>query len=86
MPAIAAPPPRFTVTEAATAMSVDRRTFYRHGWNHIFTRFRAGKQLRVCKLELDEALALLVGEDADGGQARAKSAVLRKRKELGRLP
>ncbi len=86
MPAIAAPPPRCTVTEAATAMGVNRRTFYRHGWNHTFTRFRAGKQLRVCSVELNVALALLVGEDADGGEARAKSAVMRKRKELGRLP
>lgn len=42
--------------------------------------------MRVCKLELDEALQHLVGEDADGGEAKAKSAVLRKRKELGRLP
>lgn len=85
MPAVAAPPPRFTVTEAATAMGVNRRTFFRHGWNRTFTRFRAGKQLRVCKLELDEALQFLVGDEPDGGEARAKAAVLRLRQALGRV-
>lgn len=73
---------RVRVSEACRELGIVRSTFFRRGWNHVFTRFRVGKQLRVCTLELGEAAQHMTGDDAE---SRAKAAVRRLRKEFGRL-
>lgn len=73
---------RVGVSEAARQLGICRQSWYKLGFPAVFTPFVAGKRARVCVLELGEAAQHMRGPD---GTARAKAAVLRLRKAMGRL-
>ncbi|MBN9521675.1 hypothetical protein J0H58_24705 [bacterium] len=58
---------RVRVSEACREIGIVRSPYFRQGWHQAFTRFRVGKQLRVCRLELDAAKENMRGDAAEAG-------------------
>jgi hypothetical protein len=69
---------RRPLAEALRALGMSRATFYRNGWDAVFTDYRTdGGQRRIADDELEEARA-------HPNPAKARAAVLRLRGLLGR--
>lgn len=69
--------PRITLAELCSALGMKPATYYAH-WKGIFTPYRCERELRFSMDEVEEALA-------HTDSAKARAAVLRLRRLLGRL-